>query len=431
MSAAVKKKTETKYVSCFADSEPDVDITFRDVLLSRPADHYLVGIDNFSLTNTTLSMIEPLTGDYKTFCRIVKNAKPVVAAGAGDFDDADDYEGHLAGTGGNLRATLDVPNFDFSIQSTETILSIQQLMRRFSQLAADVNLFMNTNQAAPNAVAGGIGDTLEFDGYHNDDNKDVQVHLKFELTADGRLQITGTRAFWSCFSIEVPSVQNQFGLWGARESGEIVDFTRLRRYLSVHPETGGVAFDKICVNVERVTGSEKHLTGADPHVFFRETQITADKGNFNKSSGDTALTTFTIKTRACIYSTLERRVALEVGCSLPIKNSPMIDHEKESPDFVLGRWIWRTDPRIESNGTGGSQRYHGMMAACTEYQGAQDRITYHELQAQAKIQTLRIRLFARVRSFDETTEKWGMRVIKLPTDTTDWWHARIHFISKD
>ena len=50
MAAAVKKKTETKYVSCFADSEPDVDITFRDVLLSRPADHYLVGIDNFSLT---------------------------------------------------------------------------------------------------------------------------------------------------------------------------------------------------------------------------------------------------------------------------------------------------------------------------------------------------------------------------------------------
>ena len=67
-------KSESKYVSCFADSKPDVDITFRDVLLTRPADHYLVGIDNFSLTNSTLSMIEPhISGDYETFFRIVRN----------------------------------------------------------------------------------------------------------------------------------------------------------------------------------------------------------------------------------------------------------------------------------------------------------------------------------------------------------------------
>ena len=46
-------------MTCFADSRPDVDVTFRDVLLGRPTDHYLVGVDNFSMTNTTLSMIEP------------------------------------------------------------------------------------------------------------------------------------------------------------------------------------------------------------------------------------------------------------------------------------------------------------------------------------------------------------------------------------
>ena len=80
MAAAVnKKKTESKFVSCFADSKPDVDITFRDVLLSRPTDHYLVGIDNFSLTNSTMTMIEPLKGDYETFIRIVRNFKTVTA----------------------------------------------------------------------------------------------------------------------------------------------------------------------------------------------------------------------------------------------------------------------------------------------------------------------------------------------------------------
>ena len=80
---------------------------------------------------------------------------------------------------------------------------------------------------------------------------------------------------------------------------------------------------------------------------------------------------------------------------------------------------------------GGSSRYNSVMPACIEYQGAQDRITYHELQAQAKIQTLRIKLFARVRFFDESSETWSMRVVELPTNNTDWWHSRLHFVSKD
>ena len=109
----------------------------------------------------------------------------------------------------------------------------------------------------------------------------------------------------------------------------------------------------------------------------------------------------------------------------------MVDHQRETPDFVLGRWIWRTDPRIESNDKGGSRRYHSAMPACTEYQGAQDRITYHELQPQAKIQTLRIKLFARLRTFNEASESYGMRIVDLPTSNTDWWHTRLHFMSKD
>ena len=75
MAAVNKRTTETKYVSWFADSRPDVDITFRDVLLSRPTDHYLVGVDNFSMTNTTLSMIEPNSGVYSALIRIVRSRK--------------------------------------------------------------------------------------------------------------------------------------------------------------------------------------------------------------------------------------------------------------------------------------------------------------------------------------------------------------------
>ena len=77
MATAVhKKQSESKDVTCFADSRPDVDITFRDVLLGRPTDHYLVGVDNFSMTNTTLSMIEPMSGDKSALIRIVKRQAP-------------------------------------------------------------------------------------------------------------------------------------------------------------------------------------------------------------------------------------------------------------------------------------------------------------------------------------------------------------------
>ena len=427
MAAAVnKKKTESKFVSCFADSKPDVDITFRDVLLSRPTDHYLVGIDNFSLTNSTMTMIEPLKGDYETFIRIVRNFKTVTGPpGATGYNTPEALEVRFLETGLKLRESLDIPDYDLTIKTSESILNIQQLMRRFSELAATVSEIMNSGLLA--------NDTdIEFDGYNPAGSPNAtQEHLKFDLTLDGRLRITGTRAFWACFSIEVPAVQNQFGLYGQRVVAEDVGFTRLRRYLSVNPESGDVTYNKIRVNTVPITGSQKHLTGADPHVVFIQTSLASGNLNVTLAAQPVAHETITINLRANIYSTLERRVALEVGCSLPIKNSPMIDHGSESPDFVLGRWIWRTDPRVESSGTGGSQRFHGALPACTEYQGAQDRVTYHELQAQAKIQTLRIKLFARVRQFKESDESWGMRVIELPSSATDWWHTRLHFVSKD
>ena len=116
---------------------------------------------------------------------------------------------------------------------------------------------------------------------------------------------------------------------------------------------------------------------------------------------------------------------------MPIKNSPMIDHQKETPDFVLGRWMIKPDTRMGSNESGGSRRYESILPSTVEYQKATDRVVYHELQPQQKIQVLRLRLFARVRAFDETSGVWNMRVIEIPTASTDWWHCRLHFVSKD
>ena len=414
MTAVNRKTSESKYVTCFADSRPDVDITFRDVLLARPTDHYLVGIDNFSMTNTSLSMIEPRTG--VPLIRIVKIPVTNHIVRADTEVDVVARFGLNHGTG--LISDLEIQNgFDLSIRSTDTILSIQQLMHRLGLLASDVNRALNTG-----IMSGAhVGATTYQGGYTPGLNENYE-HLKFELGTDGKITVLGSGAFWFCFAIEIPSIQNQFGFYGKRVSDAVVDHTNQRRFLMMDLGANGgptAVYDRIQVSTA-VTDRYASWNTALPNY-----------AHYNVGTHETSKELLGVVMFASIYSTLDRRIALEVGCSLPIKNSPMIDHQKESPDFVLGRWIWRTDPRIESNDSGGSRRYHSNMPACTEYQGAQDRITYHELQPQAKIQTLRIKMFARVRTFNEKDETWGMRVIALPTETTDWWHARLHFISKD
>ena len=74
MSEAVKKRTsESKYVSLFADSRPDVDVTFRDPLLVRPTSQYMVGIDNLTVCSQALSMIEPVaTTNHTDLIRVVR-----------------------------------------------------------------------------------------------------------------------------------------------------------------------------------------------------------------------------------------------------------------------------------------------------------------------------------------------------------------------
>ena len=436
------KKSESKYVTCFADSRPDVDMTFRDVLLSRPTDHYLVGIDNFSMTNTSLSMIEPMRGDLSTLFRIVRRLAGPTAAPQNSAEALDVVLTNAAGGGGLSNGVRDAQDrivtaagYNFEIDSNEVILSVQQLMRRLGDVASDVTDFMNKKLMSVNFDATEAG-KYEFGGFDPiinaaDGTVTSQEHLKFEVSTSGRLRIIATKAFWANFIIEIPALQNQFGFFGPRSTDDAVDFGRQRRFFCMNPADKSISFRKYQFNTA-TSGSIHNMTGSAPRILVAPSEgaaITAT--HYNTATAPTALELISYETKASIFSSLERRVALEVGCSLPVKNSPMVDHQKESPDFVLGRWIWRTDPRIASNDRGGDRHYESNMPACTEYQGARDRVTYHELRPQAKIQTLRIKLFARIRTFDDKHEQYGMRVIELPTSQTDWWHARMHFMSKD
>ena len=128
-----------------------------------------------------------------------------------------------------------------------------------------------------------------------------------------------------------------------------------------------------------------------------------------------------------LYSTFDRRVCIEVGTSLPLKNSPLVEDNKEASDFILGRFFINTGLRIEADEHGEYRQisHHGP-TVYTLMDGSK-RVLYHQLHPQQKITTMRIKLYARVRTYDDASDKWSMRVITLPTELTDWWHIRLHF----
>ena len=499
MAAAVNKRTtESKYVSVFADSRPDVDVTFRDVLLQRPTNHYLVGVDSMSLCSSQMSMIEPLTGDQEALIRIRRKVAPVAGVAVtletlrGDdggviLQGMDIPIGAALHAHGTALTALDagLANYTTSILTSEIITTVQQLMHRLNEVAGSINQLMHTPGAMAPVFPGG-GQLPTTFGYvpvpDAEDEKEL-VHLSFSLGHDGRISISGTKAFWSVFVIEIPAIQYQHGFYGTlKDEGSL-----LRRYLVVDPQAGLVNFDTMVVdrfgqdlNARTLAVAEAQFyldadngadggvtaalqaavaaatallqaatqqnpyainaTGATARVLVQQrgqSQSHYDSGDGNaqvaRMTGVNAVAqeTITIRLQANTFSTLDRRVAIEMGCSLPIKNSPMVDHQKETPDFVLARWIYQPDTRVDTAPTGTSTRYSTALTNSVTYQKSADRIVYHELMPQQKIQTLRLMLFARIRAFDELSERWSMRVIELPTNNTDWWHVRLHFVSKD
>ena len=488
MAQVNRRTTESKYISLFADSRPDVDMTFRDVVLSRPTDHYLVGVDNLTLCSSGLSMIEPRAGGNESMLlRIVRKPAPAAA-----FQVGETLEARMHTDGRPLReGAFDTAVAELYIDSTDVITSVQQLIARLNRLGSRVNQLMNSGAIAE-VVDNGELDLIGYTPY------DTSVtHLAFSLTADGRLVISGTAAFWTCFLIEIPSVQNQVGFAGDPTPHPYSNETG-RRFLTMDPHSGFFNFDTVLVM--RAPYSAADLAAAQPPPVLTEAMINPDTGAAytaqevqvrvneivlaeaflteyhransyavtgnatralvleagisgnvqntydsgslqqmaERTNGNHASSALKIHVElgANLFSTLDRRIAIEMGCSLPIKNSPMVDHQKETPDFVLGRWILKPSLTMATqqppDGTNTEYRQFTTAVSTTvEYQRAQDRIVYHELQAQQKLQVLRVRLFARLRTFNESDGTWSMRVIDLPTVGTDWWHARLHFVSKD
>ena len=189
------------------------------------------------------------------------------------------------------------------------------------------------------------------------------------------------------------------------------------RYISMHPTTGAVI--------------------ADPYTDFLGILTTnacvpavdANGENAIQNPGQTAIEHHFAADNN-LLNTLDRRVTIEVSCSLPIKNSPMVDHSKEFPDFALARFMFHRAYTMVADQTAGDLHVQTHDLGAKTLQGPRDRVVFHHLRPQQKIHTLRMRIWARVRTYDTISQSWGMKTIVCPMRATDFWHARLHFISK-
>ena len=108
-----------------------------------------------------------------------------------------------------------------------------------------------------------------------------------------------------------------------------------------------------------------------------------------------------------------------------------MEDKKEANDYILGRFFINPAVRVNTDNEGNVPEisYHG--PSVFTFMDGNQRVLYHQLNPQQKITTVRVKLYARIRTYDEAKDTWGMRVISLPTDVTDWWHIRLHFKESD
>ena len=470
---ANKRNTESKYVSVFADSRPDVDVTFRDKLLDRPSDQFMVGVDNLTVSLNSLCMLD-VDADTLTVIRIGHIRAPGAGGHYAHASSPQENIEHDDHTVTHATALPDGSRAEESLQSLETLpfFNVHQVMKRLRDIAATINERIKNH---------GISSAQYYIGYHAttaaldaSPANNSGTHLAFELRPDGKLEVIGSRVFWANYFISLEQPKYQRIVDGARTDAK-VDMTGSgpkfigvmagsgERYpvAAYGPRANGAAHvsfylqGRISKNLagtvvtedahgvptyididDAVNNANPNAGGYGAGTSLRiRGHIGADGYNPNAAAiiADRAYryTKFRCVLLGNLWSTLDRRVALEMGCSLPVVNSPMIDHNKETPDFVLGRWMY--NPRaLQSLDTSGKNGETQIIApSVVEYQNSTDRVQYHALMPQEKIQTIRLKMFVRVRTYDAAEDAFSMNVLECPTAKTDWWHTRLHFVSKD
>ena len=447
-----------KYVSAFVSGSATVDMSFRNPVLGKSADHFKVGIDELTVCLGNLSMLEYGTNDV--LFRVLRRGRNVP-----HVNDPAPYEGQPAhpeehhlnfqmidgpdpgqGDGSaealaRQAASINMWRDAFEFKIDRPFITILEVLSRAQEVATAVGTHVREQGLVNPAngegaiwtspVAAGA-DALE-------DSKVFEVGV----TTNGQLKFSGNKIFWANFTIEVPKQKYR----------QIIFKNVDQKYISLHPGSGDEIarpYDTFHAKYAEAVAALEALPANDPNT-ANLTNVVAYYLNLVQNGSlhnypldpvwdgnvgnDLNILGLSFVCDGNLLNTLDRRVTLEVGCSLPVKNSPLVDHGQESPDFVLGRYMFHQPYSMGSGWDVGDVdiNQHSLTVphlGTITVQGPRDRVVYHHLQAQQKIQILRLKLWARVRTYDETTRKWGMKTIVCPVEDIDYWHIRMHFLEK-
>ena len=397
---APKQRDHTdKYVSAFVGGENQIDLNFVNPILPKSADHFSVGIDELTVNLSALSMLE--YENDETMFRILRRGDDDSENNVGlEFPDSYELPNGPDGDANKWRRAC-----AFTID--RVYQNFGEIVEKFQSISRNVNEFMRTemeDEAHQDHEGNDIYWTQEVAPQELGEESE---HFKVVLDQTGCLRFMGSAAFWNNFWIYVPLPKYRV----------ILNNDHDRFLYSFNPQTNQQVDEPIEVNGGTVTAYvEMHDQEIDQ---FDQTNLTIE---------ETVAGTFVCSGN--LYHNLDRRVTLEVGCSLPIKNSPMIDHGVEAPDYVLGRYLFHVPYSTQIGLTGYDYTLNINRLGTSQLQGPKDRVCYHHLRPQQKIQTLRVRLWARVRQYDAAKRKWKMSTIMCPVNGIDYWHLKLHFREK-
>ena len=231
-----KRTSESKFVSICADGSdgtPDVDISFKEPLLGRPSDHYMVGVDNLTVNMNHLSMLRQSEGPDDYVFRIgrfsddgndnifdplagLSPVEQIIAAGVGDAEDWADILGAPLNTVEPFLIEQNYQTFNQLALAVNEYISVLN-EKVFSVTLADGLLAGGYNIIVPNVPAAGGPPNVPANQALLDSEAAIK-HLTMSIGPDGRLRIIGTRAFWGNYFIYVPKPEYQYMLMGKKMS---------------------------------------------------------------------------------------------------------------------------------------------------------------------------------------------------------------------
>ena len=253
-----KRTSESKYVTVMADGadgSPDVDISFREPLLSRPSDHYMVGVDNLTVNLNHLPMLE-MNADEVVF-ELGRFTDNNIAARFFDPLAGTTPLQQLAGGGGELVTDVFVAAEQFKILANyqniqQLVLALQEFFASVNeriQGGPDANGFPNVGVVVQNDAAAVPPGPGPFTAAIVAADK-LTSHIQCVLSPSGQLRLVGTRAFWSQYFIRIPLAKHQYMLEGKKTAAVYDGPVKIReafKYLALDDD--GAVFDPISCDV--------------------------------------------------------------------------------------------------------------------------------------------------------------------------------------